>query len=114
MRALPALALTVIAFATFAALPGARADDGAIDSYGLSLFGAPPKYPADYKHFDYVNPNAPKGGSARFGDVGTFDNLNPFILKGVSFVRAANSFMKTGELYDSLLGGSLDEPETAY
>lgn len=114
MRALPALALTVIALATFAALPVARADDGAIDSYGLSLFGDPPKYPVDYKHFDYVNPNAPKGGSARFGDVGTFDNLNPFILKGVSFVRAANSFMKTGELYDSLLGGSLDEPETAY
>ena len=34
------------------------------------------KYPAEFSHFDYVNPNAPKGGTARFGSQGTFDNFN--------------------------------------
>ena len=82
--------------------------------HGLSLFGDPLKYPPDFKNFDFVNPNAPKGGFVRFGDVGTFDNLNPFILKGVSFVRYSNSMMRSGELFDSLMSGSLDEPMTAY
>ena len=49
-----------------------------------------------------------------FGDLGTFDNLNPFILKGVSFVRFSNSFMKSGALFDSLMAGSADEPSTDY
>lgn len=40
------------------------------------------KYPADFAHFDYTNPNAPKGGTLRLGDLGTFDNLNPYIVKG--------------------------------
>ena len=56
----------------------------------------------------------PKGGFVRYGDLGTFDNLNPFILKGVSFVRFSNSFMKSGALFDSLMAGSADEPSTAY
>ena len=42
------------------------------------------KYPPDFKHFDYVNPNAPKGGRLRLGVVGSFDSLNPFIIKGES------------------------------
>jgi microcin C transport system substrate-binding protein len=83
-------------------------------SHGISLYGDPLKYPADFAHFDYVNPDAPKGGFVKVGDIGTFDNLNPFILKGVSFIRFSNDFMKTGELFDSLMTGSLDEPLTAY
>ena len=52
--------------------------------HGLSAFGDL-KYPADFKHFDYVNPDAPKGG--RFATIGTgaphtFDSFNRFILKG--------------------------------
>ena len=99
--------------ALFLALPAARAED-VQPTYGLSLFGDPLKYPADFKHFDYVNPDAPKGGFVRFGDIGTFDNLNPFILKGTSFIRYANSMMQTGALFDSLMTGSLDEPLAAY
>jgi microcin C transport system substrate-binding protein len=98
--------------ALFLALPAAAED--AVPTYGLSLFGDPLKYPADFQHFDYVNPDAPKGGTVRFGDIGTFDNLNPFILKGASFVRYTNSMMKSGALFDSLMTGSLDEPLAAY
>jgi microcin C transport system substrate-binding protein len=93
--------------------PFARAAD-TVTSHGISLYGDPLKYPADFSHFDYVNPDAPKGGTVKLSTVGTFDNLNPFILKGIGFIRFSNDFMKTGELFDSLMGGSLDEPLTAY
>jgi microcin C transport system substrate-binding protein len=49
--------------------------------HGLSLFGEL-KYPADFKHFDYVNPTAPKGGRARLYAIGTFDSLNPYTFRG--------------------------------
>lgn len=51
-------------------------------SHGLSAFGDL-KYPADFKHFEYVNPDAPKGGALRLRGIDSFDNLNAFILKGV-------------------------------
>ncbi len=46
--------------------------------HGLSLFGEP-AYPADFKHFEYVNPQAPKGGTVRQIAFGTFDNFNPVV-----------------------------------
>ncbi|HEY3920443.1 MAG TPA: extracellular solute-binding protein [Stellaceae bacterium] len=104
-KALVAASLLLVAAAT----PG-----HAEPQHGLSLFGDPLKYPPGFTHFDYVNPDAPKGGSVRFGDVGTFDNLNPFILRGVAFVRYANSMVQPGALFDSLMTGSLDEPFAAY
>jgi microcin C transport system substrate-binding protein len=85
----------------------------AVPSHALSLYGDV-KYPAGFTHVDYVNPDAPKRGLVRFGDLGTFDNVNPYILKGVSFVRFANSFMSSGSMFDSLMAGSADEPSTAY
>ncbi|TAH37762.1 MAG: ABC transporter substrate-binding protein [Alphaproteobacteria bacterium] len=66
-----------------------------------------PKYPADFKHFDYVNAEAPKNGLVKLAAVGTFDNLNPFILKGVAATGA-------GMLFDSLLESSADEAFTEY
>lgn len=81
--------------------------------HALSLYGDV-KYPPGFAYVDYVNPDAPKGGSVRYGDLGTFDNVNPFILKGVSFVRFANSFMGSGALFDTLMAGTADEPSTAY
>ncbi|MBT8135093.1 MAG: ABC transporter substrate-binding protein, partial [Gammaproteobacteria bacterium] len=70
--------------------------------------GYEPKYPADYAHFDYVNPEAPKGGSLTMMGLGTFDSLNPYLLKGIS----------AGGLgllvFESLLEKSLDEPFSAY
>ena len=55
--------------------------------HGLSLFGDL-KYPADFKHFDYVNPDAPKGGVARQISIGTFDNFN-VVVAGVKGSLAA-------------------------
>ncbi|MGC1888294.1 MAG: ABC transporter substrate-binding protein, partial [Stellaceae bacterium] len=49
---------------------------------GMSLFGDL-KYAPDFKHFDYVNPDAPKGGTMRLAAIGTFDTLNPFVVKGI-------------------------------
>ena len=46
--------------------------------------GYSPKYPANFKHFDYVNPKASKGGKIILPGFGNFDSFNPFILKGVS------------------------------
>ncbi|MBJ27106.1 MAG: hypothetical protein CL567_05550 [Alphaproteobacteria bacterium] len=75
-------------------------------SHGLSLFGKL-KYDENFTHFDYVNPKAPKGGSVRYASVGSFDSLNPYILKGVS---AAGS----GLPFESLLIASSDEPDSSY
>lgn len=63
------------------------------------------KYGPDFKHFDYVNPDAPKGGKVRFGLVGSFDNLNPYTYKGEAGPGVSN---------DTLLTSSLDEPSTEY
>lgn len=75
--------------------------------HALTLYGEPPKYPASFRHFDYVNPDAPKGGVLRQAGFGSFDTLNPFINKGV----AADDI---GLIYDTLTKGSLDEPFTVY
>ena len=74
--------------------------------HGVSLFGDL-KYPADFKNFDYVNPNAPKGGKLRRAALGTFDTLNPFNLKG-------NAAAGSGLIYETLLSSSLDEASSEY
>lgn len=64
------------------ALPGAaaQAQEG-VKVHALTL-GDAPKYGPDFKHLDYVNPDAPKGGTVNFGVIGTFDSFNPYIIKG--------------------------------
>ncbi|WP_286976549.1 extracellular solute-binding protein [Pseudomonas sp.] len=79
----------------------------AAPQHALTLYGEAPKYPADFKHFDYVNPDAPKGGTLRQAGFGGFDSLNPFINKGVS----ADDL---GLMYDTLTTHSLDEPFSEY
>jgi microcin C transport system substrate-binding protein len=75
---------------------------------GLSLYGDL-KYKPGFKHFDYVNPNAPKGGLVREVAIGTFDNFNPVIagLKG-------NVASGLGLVFDSLTTPALDEVSSAY
>ena len=51
----------------------------AAPQHALTLYNEPPKYPADFMHFDYVNPDAPKGGTFREAAMGGFDSLNPSI-----------------------------------
>ncbi|MEM8686853.1 MAG: extracellular solute-binding protein [Pseudomonadota bacterium] len=74
--------------------------------HGASLIDGV-KYPEGFKHFDYVNPNAPKGGSVRFGATGTFDTLNPILPKG----NRATGLRFT---YETLMTPSFDEVSTEY
>jgi microcin C transport system substrate-binding protein len=85
----------------------ARAAEQAVTvSHGLSMHGDL-KYGPGFPHFEYVNPKAPKGGEVKLAAIGTFDTLNPFILKGVSAAGLAN-------LFDTLTVGSDDEPFSRY
>ena len=79
----------------------------AAPQHALTLYDEAPKYPANFKHFEYVNPDAPKGGTFRLNGSGSFDSLNPFINKGVP---ADNIDL----VYDTLARNSLDEPFTEY
>lgn len=79
------------------ALPAVAQDsEGLVQSHGYSFYGDL-KYPADYAHFDFVNPDAPKGGEISFAALGTFDSMNPYTVKGR---RGQLSWM----MYESLLG----------
>ncbi len=74
--------------------------------HALAMHGVP-KYQPGFKHFDYVNPNALKGGMVRQAAVGSFDSLNPFIIKG-------DSAFGIGSIYESLTTASADEAFTRY
>lgn len=79
-------------------------------AHGYALWGSP-QYPAGFSHFNYVNPQAPKGGELRLvsnSRASTFDKYNPFTIKG-----SAPAYLSQ-LLFDSLLAGSLDETATAY
>ncbi|WP_423790802.1 extracellular solute-binding protein [Microvirga solisilvae] len=76
--------------------------------HGAALLGEP-KYPAGFKQFDYVNPDAPKGGLVRLGGQGTFDSFN-FVVAGVKGTPALGITL----IYESLTTGSLDEASAAY
>ncbi|HZB61061.1 MAG TPA: extracellular solute-binding protein, partial [Microvirga sp.] len=76
--------------------------------HGAALLGEV-KYPADFKHFDYVNPNAPKGGLVRLGAQGTFDSFN-IVVAGVKGTPEQG----IGLVYETLTTASLDEPSASY
>ncbi|HYQ37495.1 MAG TPA: extracellular solute-binding protein [Pseudomonas sp.] len=90
-----------------ALLLGAALQATAAARHAVTLYDEAPKYPANFQHFDYVNPDAPKGGTLRQAGFGGFDSLNPFINKGV----AADEISL---VYDTLTRRSLDEPFTEY
>lgn len=75
--------------------------------HAMTLYDEAPKYPSDFTHFDYTNPDAPKGGTLRLAGLNGFDSLNPFIPKG-------NAADQIGLLYDTLTYHSADEPFTEY
>ena len=98
--------LHVLAAALLAAGTLAAAANAAEPAHGLSVFGDL-KYGPDFEHFDYASPDAVKGGDVTLATIGSFDNLNPFILKGQSAAGAAS-------VYDTLTVNSLDEPFSVY
>ena len=87
-------------------LPAFASEQQSTKSHGLS-FHDTPAYPADFTHFNYVNPGAPKGGVLRKGAQGGFDTFNTFAPKGN---WAADSYF----LYDPLMVKAGDEPYTVY
>nr|WP_028165091.1 extracellular solute-binding protein [Bradyrhizobium elkanii] len=93
------------------AMSSAQADPGGSEPawrHALSLFGDI-KYPAGFQRFDYVNPDAPKGGIARIISLGTFDNFNVAVM-GVKGSIAPAAIM----IYETLMSRSQDEIATEY
>ncbi len=82
----------------------------AAPTHAIAMHGAP-KYPADFGHFDYVNPTAPKGGEFRLHAIGTFDTLNPYVIKGKPAAGLHHGF---GYYFETLTRRSRDEPFSLY
>ena len=101
MRTIRGTALTA-----FLALAGVAEAQETITAHGISTFGDL-KYPADFQHLDYVNPDAPKGGEISEWASGGFDSMNPYSIKGRS--AALSSAM-----YEPILVGVDDEIGSAY
>ena len=88
------------------AAPSSPQAQDAVPAHGMAMHGDL-KYAPDFEHFDYVNPNASKGGTVTFSVIGTFDSFNPYIIKG-------NPAAGVASLYESLTTQSLDEPFSEY
>lgn len=102
----PGIRAVILALAAAGMAAGsgsALADDW---KHGLGLVETP-KYEAGFSHFDYVNPDAPKGGSARLSDTGTFDSFNVVPTRG-------STPLGLGHLYDTLMTPSQDEDSVSY
>ena len=83
-------------------------------THGISMHGSP-SLPVDYEHFTYANPDAPQGGDLTYGVYGTFDSLNPFILKSMrTTARGIWDSVYGHFVYESLLKRNRDEPFTLY
>ena len=82
--------------------------------HGIAMQGEP-ALPPDYQHFDYVNPDAPKGGNITYCVVGSFDNLNPFILKSLRTTARGMIDTVYGNLvFEPLMQRNYDEPFSLY
>lgn len=98
-----------VLFVSIAVLCASPAVSGAAEpqpAHGIAMHGQP-RYAPGFSHFDYADPSAPKGGVFRNAAVGTFDTLNPFIVRG----RAA---LGLGYVSESLMQRSWDEPFSLY
>ena len=88
--------LTALLFLVYTLFPViACGQSTTLTSHAISMYGDI-KYGVDFTHFEYVNPEAPKGGHVRLAAIGTYDSFNPFIIKGLP---AAGLTM----IYDGLL-----------
>ena len=86
---------------------GALAESADAPAHGIAMYGAP-ALPPDFVSLPQVNPDAPKGGRIVFGESGSFDSMNPFILKG----RAPAGL--SGLTVETLMGRNYDEPFALY
>lgn len=95
----------LLALALTAGLPASGA--WAEEAHAIAMHGKP-ALPADFTHMPYANPDAPKGGRLVWGILGTFDSLNPFIVRGLAVQPVRNYVV------ESLLARGQDEPFTLY
>lgn len=102
--------ICAILAACCALCPVTQAD--AEPSYAIAMHGEP-ALPADFDHFPYADPNAPKGGRIDYAWVGTFDSLNPFIVQGDG-ARGMWDLTFGNTVFETLLARSRDEPFTLY
>lgn len=104
------IGLVFLAALLFASAPlcaqGASDGEEIIHTHAIAMRGQP-KYPPDFKHFDYVNPDAPKGGTVRQAVAGTFDSFNPLISRGNPAAHSMSGL-------ETLMAASADEPFTRY
>lgn len=108
-RVNPLQAAAGLALGLFLALGAAtlaKAEEAIIKSHGFAEFGEL-KYGPEFQSFDYVNPEAPKGGELSISAVGTFDSMNPFTRKGRAGALSSDH-------YESLMVESYDEPGSYY
>ena len=92
-------------------------------SHAITILGTP-ALPADFHHFPYVNPDAPKGGEVAFAAVGSFDGFNPYILRGNAAIGTGAAWQPGvggtgagsagGHVWETLMVGSADEVATGY
>jgi peptide/nickel transport system substrate-binding protein len=82
-------------------------------TYAIAMHGAP-ALPANYDHMPYANPDAPKGGRLVQGLLGTFDSLNPFIVRGIPVQQVRGYGFERGYVYESLMTRGNDEAFTLY
>ncbi|MDA7427226.1 extracellular solute-binding protein [Primorskyibacter aestuariivivens] len=101
-----------------AGLASAAIGEEVTESHGYSYFGNL-DYPADFPHFDFVNPDAPKGGEISLGASGTFDSLNPYsrkgrsgVLTGVQYDQLIETAEDTVGQYYGILAHKLEYPES--
>ena len=97
---------TAVAAAALALAPVLGFAEEVTPRHGIAMHGDP-KYGPDFTHFDYVNPDAPQGGTVRLSAIGTYDTLNPYTLRGVAGAGL-------GYLFESLMVGAQDEAFTEY
>ena len=102
----------------------AHADDGPVTRSNAIAVLSKPALPPDFPYFPYVNPNAPKGGEVTLAAIGTFDNFNPFILRGTAVAGMTGPWVvmpggsgagsTVGHVWESLLTSSADEADVGY
>ena len=102
----PRVTLGILVLAAAVLDPWGALAQEARPRHAIAMHGEP-KYGPGFTHFDYADPDAPKGGDVRLSAIGTFDNLNPYILKGVAAVGL-------GGLFETLMTSSDDEAFTKY
>ncbi|MER9422631.1 extracellular solute-binding protein [Mesorhizobium sp. M0317] len=101
----------IAAISFFAFAPGVAMSE---PRHAIAMQGEP-ALPADYQHFDYVNPDAPKGGNITYCVVGSFDNLNPFILKSLrTTVRGMQDLIFGNLVFEPLMMRNYDEAFSLY